>query len=134
MVAPPSSTSQPFAAAQEALEGHGRAHRLRHERVYDLAAELDWTLTQPLHRQLAKENPGVIPSPSVIDRHLKAQGEIAEWVRDEAKRRVGHVSFLTARGSTALRQRRRKDAGGRALEVVRELVKESSCRTRTWST
>ena len=55
-------------------------------KVYDLAAELDCKLTQPLHRQLAKAHPGVIPSPSVVDRNAKKNGRTADWVRDQAKR------------------------------------------------
>jgi hypothetical protein len=55
-------------------------------KAYDLAAELDRKLTQPLHRQLAKANPGIIPSPSVVDRNAKKSGRTAGWVRDQAKR------------------------------------------------
>lgn len=55
--------------------------------AYDLAADMNVTLTQPLHRQFAKENVGVIPSPSVVDRNAKKLGKTAAWIRDEAKRR-----------------------------------------------
>lgn len=61
------------------------------------ACELDRMLTQPLHRQLAKENPNVIPSASIVDRHAKTEGTTADWVREH----IGAGSGVTAQADHA---------------------------------
>jgi hypothetical protein len=55
--------------------------------AYDLAEQLGQRLTQQLHRKLAKENPAVVPMPSVVDTRAKQHGKTANWVREEAQRR-----------------------------------------------
>ena len=62
------------------IEGVVAAYRLA-------TARGERTLTQPVHRELAKEYPGVVPAPSVVDRNAKRHGKTAAWVRTEATRR-----------------------------------------------
>jgi hypothetical protein len=53
----------------------------------DLAEQLGEPFPQPVRRRLAKENPGVSPAPSVVDRRAKRNGTTANWVREEGARR-----------------------------------------------